>query len=110
MCTLIFCIQPQLLMPIIQYVLPSKSKPIKKLLHFYWEICPKYDENGKLKQEMILVWWVISSKSFGLKVSRWTGCLAWGHDVKDGRRGEGCHGWSPRPVLDAPIFYLLSLV
>ena len=23
---------------------------------FYWEICPKYDENGKLKQEMILVW------------------------------------------------------
>lgn len=23
---------------------------------FYWEICPKLDENGKLKQEMILVW------------------------------------------------------
>ncbi|KDQ15645.1 hypothetical protein BOTBODRAFT_31532 [Botryobasidium botryosum FD-172 SS1] len=47
--------QPALLMPIIQYVLPSKNKIIKKLLHFYWEICPKYDENGKLKQEMILV-------------------------------------------------------
>lgn len=47
--------QPALLMPIIQFVLPSKSKQIKKLLHFYWEICPKYDENGKLKQEMILV-------------------------------------------------------
>ncbi|KAG0655304.1 coatomer subunit beta [Rhodotorula mucilaginosa] len=46
---------PQLLMPIIQFVLPSKSKQIKKLLHFYWEICPKLDENGKLKQEMILV-------------------------------------------------------
>ncbi|GAA96582.1 uncharacterized protein L969DRAFT_88075 [Mixia osmundae IAM 14324] len=46
---------PTLLMPIIQYVLPSKSKEIKKLLHFYWEICPKHDENGKLKQEMILV-------------------------------------------------------
>jgi coatomer subunit beta len=26
------------------------------LLSFYWEICPKLDENGKLKQEMILVW------------------------------------------------------
>ncbi|KAF9490019.1 coatomer beta subunit [Pleurotus eryngii] len=47
--------QPTLLMPIIQYVLPSKNKALKKLLHFYWEVCPKYDENGKLKQEMILV-------------------------------------------------------
>ncbi|KAG8714008.1 coatomer subunit beta [Ceratobasidium sp. 395] len=46
---------PTLLMPIIQYVLPSKSKALKKMLHFYWEICPKHDENGKLKQEMILV-------------------------------------------------------
>ena len=66
-------------MPIIQFVLPSRSKQIKKLLQcvhsardalassdrltargrtcsFYWEICPKLDENGKLKQEMILVW------------------------------------------------------
>jgi len=42
-------------MPIIQYVLPSKNKALKKLLHFYWEVCPKYDDNGKLKQEMILV-------------------------------------------------------
>ncbi|OBZ68501.1 Coatomer subunit beta [Grifola frondosa] len=47
--------QPQLLMPIIQYVMPSRNKALKKLLHFYWEVCPKYDENGKLKQEMILV-------------------------------------------------------
>lgn len=47
--------QPTLLMPIIQYVLPSKSKQIKKMLHFYWEVCPKYDEKGELKQEMILV-------------------------------------------------------
>jgi hypothetical protein len=75
-------LQPALLMPIIQFVLPSKSKHIKKLLQyvhsspfrtrvrpaahprslplcsFYWEICPKLDENGKLKQEMILVWYV----------------------------------------------------
>jgi len=42
-------------MPIIQYIMPSKHKQLKKLLHFYWEVCPKYDENGKLKQEMILV-------------------------------------------------------
>jgi coatomer subunit beta len=48
-------------MPIIQYVLPSRNKALKKLLHFYWEVCPKYDEDGKLKQEMILVWCVVSS-------------------------------------------------
>lgn len=29
--------QPQLLMPIIQYVMPSRNKQIKKMLHFYWE-------------------------------------------------------------------------
>ncbi|KAH9815854.1 adaptin N terminal region-domain-containing protein [Melampsora americana] len=47
--------QPTLLMPIIQFVLPSRNKQIKKMLHFYWEVCPKFDESGKLKQEMILV-------------------------------------------------------
>ncbi|KAK7473293.1 coatomer subunit beta [Stygiomarasmius scandens] len=47
--------QPALMMPIIQFVMPSKNKQLKKLLHFYWEVCPKYDESGKLKQEMILV-------------------------------------------------------
>ena len=47
---------PQLLMDIIRFVMPSKSKPLKKLLYFYYEICPKLDSNGKLKQEMILVW------------------------------------------------------
>lgn len=48
---------PQLLMHIIRFVMPSKSKPLKKLLYFYYEICPKHDTNGKLKQEMILVWY-----------------------------------------------------
>ncbi|EEH17898.1 hypothetical protein PABG_00461 [Paracoccidioides brasiliensis Pb03] len=46
---------PQLLMHIIRFVMPSKSKPLKKLLYFYYEICPKLDSSGKLKQEMILV-------------------------------------------------------
>ncbi|WVQ96006.1 hypothetical protein IAU59_003106 [Kwoniella sp. CBS 9459] len=46
---------PSLLMPIIQYVMPSRNKQLKKMLHFYWEICPKLDDAGKLKQEMILV-------------------------------------------------------
>ncbi|KAL4937024.1 hypothetical protein BDV06DRAFT_203779 [Aspergillus oleicola] len=44
-----------LLMHIIRFVMPSRSKPLKKLLYFYYEICPKHDSNGKLKQEMILV-------------------------------------------------------
>lgn len=47
---------PQLLMHIIRFVMPSKSKPLKKLLYFYYEICPKLDVQGKLKQEFILVW------------------------------------------------------
>ncbi|TGO19467.1 hypothetical protein BTUL_0004g01060 [Botrytis tulipae] len=46
---------PQLLMHIIRFVMPSKYKPLKKLLYFYYEICPKLDASGKLKQEMILV-------------------------------------------------------
>ncbi|OAG36762.1 hypothetical protein AYO21_09035 [Fonsecaea monophora] len=46
---------PNLLMHIIRFVMPSKSKSLKKLLYFYYEICPKLDANGKLKQEMILV-------------------------------------------------------
>jgi len=48
---------PDLLMHIIRFVMPSRSKPLKKLLYFYYEICPKLDANGKLKQEMILVWY-----------------------------------------------------
>ncbi|KAK5634502.1 hypothetical protein RRF57_010215 [Xylaria bambusicola] len=34
---------PQLLMHIIRFVMPSKSKHLKKLLYFYYEICPKLD-------------------------------------------------------------------
>lgn len=55
---------PQLLMHIIRFVMPSKSKPLKKLLYFYYEICPKLDASGKLKQEMILVWYSTSSNPF----------------------------------------------
>jgi coatomer subunit beta len=47
---------PLLLMHIIRFVMPSKNKALKKLLYFYYEICPKLDSSGKLKQEMILVW------------------------------------------------------
>lgn len=46
---------PQLLMHVIRFVMPSKNKELKKLLHFYWEICPKLQPDGTLKQEMILV-------------------------------------------------------
>lgn len=35
--------------------MPSKSKPLKKLLYLYYEICPKHDNQGKLRQEWILV-------------------------------------------------------
>lgn len=47
-----------LMMHVIRFVLPSKNKTLKKLLLFYWEICSKKNSDGKLKQEMILVWCV----------------------------------------------------
>ncbi|EGV66613.1 coatomer subunit beta [Yamadazyma tenuis] len=46
---------PDLLMHIIRFIMPSKNKELKKLLYFYWEVCPKLAEDGKLRQEMILV-------------------------------------------------------
>ena len=60
--------KPALLMPIIQYVMPSRNKQLKKLLHFYWEVCPKYDDNGKLKQEMILVVYVLAPNPYPVSV------------------------------------------
>lgn len=58
---------PSLLMHIIRFVMPSKYKPLKKLLYFYYEICPKLDSSGKLKQEMILVWYDCSSPCLYVK-------------------------------------------
>lgn len=46
----------QLLMHVIRFVMPSKDKILKKLLLTYYEIVPKKNPDGKLKQEFILVW------------------------------------------------------
>lgn len=46
---------PDLLMHVIRFVMPSRNKELKKLLYFYWEVCPKLDEHGKMRHEMILV-------------------------------------------------------
>lgn len=45
----------KLLLHVIRFVLPSRNKQLKKLLQFYWEICPKTKPDGKLKEEFILV-------------------------------------------------------
>lgn len=66
---------PTLLMHIIRFVMPSKYKPLKKLLYFYYEICPKLDSSGKLKQEMILVWYA-SQKLVALAASKVTNRIA----------------------------------
>ncbi|TPX35212.1 hypothetical protein SmJEL517_g02342 [Synchytrium microbalum] len=42
------------LMHVIRFIMPSKNKSLKKLLLVYWEICPKHNPDGKLKQEMVL--------------------------------------------------------
>ena len=46
---------PGLLMPVIQYVMPSRDHTLKKLLLVFWEIVPKTTPDGKLLHEMILV-------------------------------------------------------
>merc|ERR1712227_463057 len=44
-----------LLMNIIRFVLPSQDHTIKKLLLVFWEVVPKYSQDGKMLHEMILV-------------------------------------------------------
>ncbi len=73
-------------MPIIQFVLPSKDKRIKKLLHFYWEVCPKLDESGKLKQEMILVWCVCDVECWSISVLTCTLCTQQCNPERPGTR------------------------
>ena len=46
---------PNMAIHVIKYLLPSQDHAIKKLLLIYWEIVPKVDEEGKLRDEMILV-------------------------------------------------------
>ncbi|KYQ91924.1 coatomer protein complex beta subunit [Tieghemostelium lacteum] len=45
---------PQVLMPIILFVMPSSDHTLKKLLLIYWEVIEKTHQ-GKLKSEMFLV-------------------------------------------------------
>lgn len=46
---------PQMLMPIIRFVLTSKNHVIKKLLLLYWEVVDMIGPDGKAIPEMILV-------------------------------------------------------
>ncbi|RKP00254.1 hypothetical protein CXG81DRAFT_13451 [Caulochytrium protostelioides] len=46
---------PDMLMHIIRFVVPSKNKALKKLLYIYWEVVPKLNDDGKMRQEMLLL-------------------------------------------------------
>ncbi|KAL3881649.1 hypothetical protein ACJMK2_028061 [Sinanodonta woodiana] len=46
---------PSLLMTIIRFVMPLQDHTIKKLLLIFWEVVPKYNPDGKMLHEMILV-------------------------------------------------------
>eukprot|EP00752_Nemacystus_decipiens_P004504 g4112.t1 len=46
---------PRLLMSVIKGCLKEESKELKKLVMMYWEVVKKYDAEGKLLPEMILV-------------------------------------------------------
>lgn len=45
-----------LLMHVIRFVMPTKNKKLKKLALIFLENVQKYDSDGILKHEMILVW------------------------------------------------------
>ena len=44
-----------LLMTVIRFVMPIQDHTIKKLLLIFWEVVPKYSQDGKMLHEMILV-------------------------------------------------------
>jgi coatomer subunit beta len=46
----------ELLMDVIKFAMPSNNKKLKKLCLLYLENVGKYDNNGNMKHEMILVW------------------------------------------------------
>lgn len=46
---------PSLLMTIIRFVMPVRDHTLKKLLLIFWEIVPKYNQDGKMLHEFILV-------------------------------------------------------
>jgi coatomer subunit beta len=47
---------PKILMTVIRFVVPSRNHLLKKLCLLFWEAVDKYDADGKLLPEMILVW------------------------------------------------------
>lgn len=47
-----------LVMHVIRFVMPNqKNKLLKKLVLYFFELVPKVDGEGKLLQEMILLWY-----------------------------------------------------
>ena len=46
---------PKVLMSVIRFCITQEDHFLKKLLMIYWEVVPKYDGEGKLLPEMILV-------------------------------------------------------
>ncbi len=48
-------ISPSMLMTVIRFVMPLQDHTIKKMLLIFWEVVPKYSQDGKMLQEIILV-------------------------------------------------------
>lgn len=46
----------KLTIPIIRFVAPTKNKLLKKYLLLYYEICKKTHPDGKMRQEIVLLW------------------------------------------------------
>jgi len=46
---------PKLLMTVIRFCVTSNDHRVKKLMMLYWECCEKHNDQGELREEMILV-------------------------------------------------------
>ena len=60
---------PSMLMTVIRFVMPLQDHTIKKMLLIFWEVVPKYSQDGKMLQEIILVCDAYRKVSFPLVLS-----------------------------------------
>lgn len=59
---------PRVLMTVIRFCITSEDHALQKLLMFYYEAVRKYDGQGKLLPEMILVWCVQRQRTTPLRI------------------------------------------
>eukprot|EP01079_Euglenida_sp_SAG-EU17-18_P005393 gene5393-136_t len=63
--------QNTLIMPIIRFVLPEKDHTLKKLVYYFWEVTDKVDEQGRLLEQILLIWYALPDMRTVTTLSMW---------------------------------------